>query len=219
MIDLLVGSRLVTSDDGVVEIAHEALARAWPRLRDWLEEDIEGQRTLHHLAAAADSWDALGRPDSELYRGVRLAKGLEWRARTNPSLRALEREFLDASEQLSHAELAAAGQRPTTAAGQPPPACPSRHRRGTARGGRGGRRLRSAADPQAETAAESARHAAVAEQARRIGANAQLAPDISESLLLAIQGVRLDDSPETRVNLLAAMARQPHLVRSVPGRR
>ena len=33
LIDLLVASRLVTSDDEVVEIAHEALARAWPRLR------------------------------------------------------------------------------------------------------------------------------------------------------------------------------------------
>jgi hypothetical protein len=68
------------------EIAHEALAREWPRLRDWLDEDVEGQRILHHLATAADSWDALGRPDSELYRGVRLAKALDWRARTSPAL-------------------------------------------------------------------------------------------------------------------------------------
>ena len=69
---------------------------------------------------------------------------------------------------------------------------------------------------KAETAADTANHAAVAEQARRIGAHALLAPDVSESLLLAVQGVRLDDSPETRVNLLEAMARQPRLVRSVP---
>jgi len=33
LVDRLVRSRLVTSDDGIVEIAHEALARAWPRLR------------------------------------------------------------------------------------------------------------------------------------------------------------------------------------------
>ena len=62
LVDLLVRSRLVTSDDGVVEIAHEALARAWPRLRGWLEDDVEGQRILHHLSATADAWDALGRP-------------------------------------------------------------------------------------------------------------------------------------------------------------
>ena len=62
LVDLLVGSRLVTSDEGVVEIAHEALAREWLRLRDWLDEDVEGQRILHDLATAADSWDALDKP-------------------------------------------------------------------------------------------------------------------------------------------------------------
>ena len=75
LIDLLVASRLVTSDAGAVEIAHEALARAWPRLRGWLDDDIEGQRILHHLTGAADAWDSMGRPDSELYRGVRLDPG------------------------------------------------------------------------------------------------------------------------------------------------
>ena len=86
LVDRLVRTRLVTSDDGVVEIAHEALARAWPRLRGWLEDDVEGQRILHHLSTTADIWDALGRPDSELYRGVRLAQALEWRERPHPDL-------------------------------------------------------------------------------------------------------------------------------------
>ena len=86
LVERLVAARLVSSDDGVVEIAHEALARAWPRLRGWLDDDVEGQRILRHLAVAADAWDALGRPDSELYRGVRLATALEWqeRARRRP---------------------------------------------------------------------------------------------------------------------------------------
>ena len=78
LIEMLVGARLVTSDDGVLEITHEALARAWPRLRGWLDDDVEGQRMLHHLSSAADSWDSLGRPDSELYRGIRLARVLDW---------------------------------------------------------------------------------------------------------------------------------------------
>ena len=51
LIELLVGARLVTSDEGVVEITHEALARAWPRLRGWLDDDVEGQRIRHHLSA------------------------------------------------------------------------------------------------------------------------------------------------------------------------
>ena len=65
-------ARLLSSDDHDVQIAHEALVREWPRLRDWLDEDVEGQRTFRHLAGAAEAWDAEGRPDSELYRGVRL---------------------------------------------------------------------------------------------------------------------------------------------------
>ena len=81
LIEMLVDARLVTSDDGVLEITHEALARAWPRLRGWLDDDVEGQRIRHHLSAAADAWDTLGRPDSELYRGVRLARALDWQRR------------------------------------------------------------------------------------------------------------------------------------------
>ena len=96
LIDLLVGSRLVTSDAGVVEIAHEALARAWPRLRTWLDEDMEGQRIRQHLTSAADGWDTLGRPDSELYRGVRLTQALQWRERADTRLTATEIAFLDA---------------------------------------------------------------------------------------------------------------------------
>ena len=68
----------------------------------------------------------------------------------------------------------------------------------------------------ARTAADSAREAAISADARRVGARAQLTDDISLSLLLAAAGARLDDSPETRVNLLTAMAKHPRLVRSGP---
>ena len=55
----------------------------------WLDEDVAGQRILRHLTAAADGWDTLGRPDTELYRGARLETALEWRdhalARSSPS--------------------------------------------------------------------------------------------------------------------------------------
>ena len=70
-------ARLVTAEEDTVELAHEALARAWPRLRSWLDDDAAGQRVLRHLSAAADGWDSLGRPDSELYRGARLEAALE----------------------------------------------------------------------------------------------------------------------------------------------
>ena len=95
LVDLLVDARLVTSDDGVIELSHESLARAWPRLRGWLDDDADGQRILRHLSGASEAWDSMGRPDTELYRGVRLRTTLEWRERTHPTLTSTERDFLD----------------------------------------------------------------------------------------------------------------------------
>ncbi|WP_410791097.1 BTAD domain-containing putative transcriptional regulator [Kribbella sp. C-35] len=219
IIDLLIDARLVTSDDGVIELAHESLARAWPRLRGWLDDDLEGQRVLHHLAVAADAWAGLDRPDSELYRGVRLAKALEWQDNRQPMLTATEQDFLTASKQVSEAELHAAEDI-------------------ARRQIRINRRLRAAlstaaallvgaliaglvAVNQAERAdqqATAAQRAATSELARRVGTRALLTEGISHSLLLAAHGARLDDSAETRANLLAAVSMRPLLVRSFPGR-
>ena len=212
LVDLLVGSRLVTSDDGVVEIAHEALARAWPRLRGWLEDDVEGQRILHHLSATADSWDALGRPPSELYRGVRLAQAVEWDARPHPELTATELSFLAASRELAEAEERTAAET-------------ARHQ------ARMIRRLRVvlggavvlllaalaaggvAARQQgiAEDNARDAVRAQTSSDARRAGARALSVDNIDTSLLLAVAGVRLDDSEATRATVASAKAR------SLPG--
>ena len=60
--------------------------------------------------------------------------------------------------------------------------------------------------------ADRADEAAVAADARRVGAQALVAEDPDESLLLAVEGVRLDDSRDTRANLLAAMSNTPALV-------
>ncbi len=210
MIDLLVTARLVTSDAGAVELAHESLARAWPRLRNWLDDDLEGQRILHHLAAAADTWDGLDRPDSELYRGVRLANALDWQTRTTPALTPAEVDFLTQSQRLSEAELRAAEDQ-------------ARHQL------RINRRLRAALGTAAVLLvgalltglvavrqADRADQAATSEAARQVGARALLTDDISLSILLAAHGVRLDDSAEQRANLVAAMNKRLLLVQSTP---
>ncbi len=88
LIESLVGARLVTVDEGNLELAHEAVMRSWPRFRGWLDEDTEGQRILRHLAVTAEAWSAMGGPDTELYRGVRLARTLEWQDRAGPDLTA-----------------------------------------------------------------------------------------------------------------------------------
>jgi DNA-binding SARP family transcriptional activator/WD40 repeat protein len=97
VIERLAANRLVTVEDGAVALSHESLAQAWPRLRSWLDDDVRGRRVLEHLKVAASGWAATGRPESELYRGARLAAALEWREVSAPALTADEEDFLDVS--------------------------------------------------------------------------------------------------------------------------
>jgi len=101
----LAEARLVTVSERVVEVAHEALIREWPTLREWLYEHREGLRQHRHLTEAAQAWQALAREPGELYRGARLAQALEWAAAHPGQANALENEFLAAAqaEQERHA--------------------------------------------------------------------------------------------------------------------
>ena len=63
--------------------------------------------------------------------------------------------------------------------------------------------------------ANRADRSAVAADARRVGAQALLVDDLDHSLLLAVEGVRLDDSTDTRANLLAALSRSPELIATI----
>jgi hypothetical protein len=109
VITRLADARLLTTSADSVEVAHEALIREWPRLREWLDDDREGLRLLRHLTESAQAWERLGRDEGELYRGARLsaAESLE---RTKPELNPLEREFLDASRELPSARIGRRGR-------------------------------------------------------------------------------------------------------------
>jgi hypothetical protein len=62
VVRVLTDRRLLTVSEGVVEVAHEALLREWPRVRGWLEEDRAG-RVLHsHLIDTARGWAERTRP-------------------------------------------------------------------------------------------------------------------------------------------------------------
>ncbi|MEU8465953.1 XRE family transcriptional regulator [Streptomyces sp. NPDC029003] len=99
--------RLLTLDQGVVELTHEALIRAWPRLRGWIGDDRERLRRHRQLAEAARAWEGVRRDPGALLRGTRLALAREIAAPPALGLSAAEREFLDAST----AAEAAAGKR------------------------------------------------------------------------------------------------------------
>ncbi len=57
--------------------------------------------------------------------------------------------------------------------------------------------------------ANRADRAAVAADARRVGAQALLADDVDHSLLLAVEGVRLDDSTDTQVQPAGRAVEEP----------
>jgi DNA-binding SARP family transcriptional activator/WD40 repeat protein len=215
LVDDLVAARLLTSEEGAIEIAHESLARAWPRLRDWLADDVEGQRILHHVTAAADVWDVLGRPGSELYRGTRLQQALAWREQVSVELTEVENEFLDAGlraaeaeeealrEQARHQARLIRRQRVALVAGSVFLVLALAAGVVAVRAGDRARAGEEAAEASARTA-----------DAGRIGAQSLSVEDPALSLLLAAEAVQLDDTAQTRGYLREAMARRPGLIAS-----
>jgi DNA-binding SARP family transcriptional activator/WD40 repeat protein len=83
-----------------VQVAHEALLRSWPRLREWIIEDRDLIVESHHRREAAAAWDRVGRDEGALYRGARLERALELTGGDHERLPAIEQEFLDASTAL-----------------------------------------------------------------------------------------------------------------------
>ncbi|WP_345535006.1 AAA family ATPase [Phytohabitans rumicis] len=71
-LEVLARERLVTLDAGCVEISHEALLRAWPRLRRWIDQDRAGNLARQRLEEDAAAWERQGRDPSLIYRGARL---------------------------------------------------------------------------------------------------------------------------------------------------
>ena len=67
---------------------------------------------------------------------------------------------------------------------------------------------------RAEQSATSAAAAQTSSDARAAGARALVTDDIDTSMLLAVAGVRLDDSPATQSSLLAALGKHPELIAS-----
>ena len=106
VLEAFVENRLLTSSTETIEIAHEALLTAWPRLRAWVEEDRAGLRLHRKLGDAAAAWKENGRQPHHLYRGPDLAAARTWLA--DPAhasaLNTAEREFLEQSSDLERAE-------------------------------------------------------------------------------------------------------------------
>jgi WD40 repeat protein/class 3 adenylate cyclase len=199
----LTRDRLLIRDDGLVEIAHEALIREWPRLSSWLKDDAVGTELRSHLTQAARQWAEHDRDTGDLYRGARLSAALDWARGHSQALNLLEQEFLSRSREASEKDL-------------------GRQRRTN-------RRLRALlagtvvflivallAGVFAFIQRNHAQAQALKSDAERTGTLAQTEPNLDLSLLLGVAGVKLKNLPETRSNLLAALQRSPaaiHIVR------
>ncbi|MFJ8466358.1 nSTAND1 domain-containing NTPase [Streptomyces swartbergensis] len=100
-LEALVRARLVTLDAETVEITHEALLHAWPRLRDWIDDDRQGNLLRQRLEEDGRAWEESGRDTSLLYRGSRLERAHGWaKSAGDTFLTRSAVEFLAASVRL-----------------------------------------------------------------------------------------------------------------------
>ena len=105
VLEAFASSRLLVLDGDTVQIAHDVLLRAWPRLRGWLDSEQANWILYTQLQEDAAEWAAHGRDPSFLYRGSQLAAVEQAAARwaadpaRYPALTGDESPFLAASRQ------------------------------------------------------------------------------------------------------------------------
>ncbi|MFJ1643818.1 WD40 repeat domain-containing protein [Streptomyces sp. NPDC088258] len=100
VVDRLVAARLLTLGQEDVDLAHEALISAWPRLGGWIADERDKLRVHRRLTDGAEEWLALGQDPEALYRGARLDAVREHFPPAERALRltAGENAFVEASE-------------------------------------------------------------------------------------------------------------------------
>jgi WD40 repeat protein len=218
VVDPLAQARLLSVSAGHVEVAHEALFREWPRLRAWLDEDAAGRAVQRRLAVAVAEWDAGGREPTELWRGTRLAAGVEFASAHPDEVTDVEHVFLEAGQAQLDAERREAEERAATATRQ------NRRLRWLLGGLGVVLALALVAGTLAVQAGSRAEHEARIATARELAAAsvANLEADPELSVLLALQGIEhtrsVDGSvlPEAEEALHRAVVGS-RIVLSVPG--
>jgi hypothetical protein len=99
VVDHFVGHRLLSVHDDDVEIAHEVLLSAWPRLRHWIDADREGLLILSRLREPIRAWSENPHDQSTLVGGARLDQLTDWVAANGDRsvLTTAEQNYLAAS--------------------------------------------------------------------------------------------------------------------------
>lgn len=210
-------ARLLTTAESpgvgaTIELTHEALITAWPRLRELLRDHRDGLRTHRRLTEAAGEWERSGHDVAYLSSGAQLFTAQEWAGANPASPNEREQAFLAAS-------LDAA-----TAARQAEEAARERERRDA-------RRLRVLAivlagaalvlaglfyvantlrlSAETAQARESEARLRAESQALAVQSQAEVSRDPDLALLLAIEAAKRDQGPFVEEALHQAIARAP----------
>ncbi|MFN8110053.1 MAG: protein kinase, partial [Thermoleophilia bacterium] len=100
VLERLAAARLVTlatdpaTGRRTAEFTHEALIRAWPKLRAWIRDNREALALHRRLTDASTEWHQSGGDEGLLFRGARLGA---WQDRSTEDLNPRELAFLTAS--------------------------------------------------------------------------------------------------------------------------
>lgn len=108
LLEALVASRLLVrrqreGQPSTVEVAHEALLRVWPLLRDWLDDSREFLIGCQQLEQDLAQWQVASAADKPraLLSGLKLAKGRAWLAEHGEQLTPELRSYIPASHRHS----------------------------------------------------------------------------------------------------------------------
>ena len=111
VVDAFIDARLLTSDtdgdDAVIEVAHEALFRQWPPLRQAIEARADDLRQRAELERWASDWVRSGQRDAYLLRDERLQLAQQWAATQHdlPADLPLVHDLLDRSARSDRAAM------------------------------------------------------------------------------------------------------------------
>ncbi len=84
------------ASDGIVELVHESLISAWPRLQGWLDDNEDDRAMLTRLRGAAHDWERSGHADGLLWTGDVAREARRWQQHYQGPLGANEQRFLSA---------------------------------------------------------------------------------------------------------------------------
>jgi formylglycine-generating enzyme required for sulfatase activity len=100
VIQILADEKLiVTSENNVIDVAHEALIRHWTQLRKWLDENRDALGRQRKIEEEAKYWVEKEKDKEYLWRGTRLEEAVEILREyaATVTLSSLATEFLQAS--------------------------------------------------------------------------------------------------------------------------